>query len=209
MSGQLTLIGDREDGRRLHDFYETARWQVEALLRRLPMPKGCYVLEPMAGELAIAQPLVDRGHFVVTNDLDPRRPTELHLDAVESEFWLRFAQIPPEVVAGNPAFKVAMPMIRQAHERAVLGVVMLLRITWLEPTEDDHRGNEGRSEWLGANPPTRLIVLPRYSFRGNGSTDSATCAWFVWAKSRDFCEPGIDIVTKREMRELMAIYGER
>jgi hypothetical protein len=52
---------------------------------------------------------------------------------------------------------------------------MLLRLSYLEPTED-------RGAWLNSHPPTDLIVLPRISFTGNGKTDSVTCAWIVWRK---------------------------
>jgi hypothetical protein len=29
---------------------------------------------------------------------------------------------------------------------------------------------------------SKLIVLPRISFTGNGKTDSVTCGWFIWIK---------------------------
>jgi hypothetical protein len=36
--------------------------------------------------------------------------------------------------------------------------------------------------WLAEHPPTKLIVLPRISFTGDGKTDSVTCAWYVWER---------------------------
>ena len=66
----------------------------------------------------------------------------------------------------------------------------------MEPTDE-------RGPWLKAHPPTRVIVMPRPDYRGTGKSDSVTSAWFIWAKDREFCEPGFDFVTKAERDELM------
>lgn len=58
---------------------------------------------------------------------------------------------------------------------AIVGVAMLLRLSYLEPTKD-------RGHWLNDHPPTQMIVLPRISFTGDGKTDSVTCAWMIWHK---------------------------
>ena len=52
-------------------------------------------------------------------------------------------------------------------------MAFLLRLSFLEPTLT-------RREFLRANPPKRVIVLPRISFTGDGRTDSVTCAWLIW-----------------------------
>jgi hypothetical protein len=45
-----------------------------------------------------------------------------------------------------------------------------------------------------ANPPTNLIILPRYSFRlndkGKRQTDNVTCCWIVW---REIAMPQLPI----------------
>ena len=58
---------------------------------------------------------------------------------------------------------------------------------------------EGRGAWLAAYPPTTLIVLPRISFTGDGNTDSATCAWFVW--DRDAASQRIVVVNPVDDRQ--------
>jgi hypothetical protein len=207
----LEEVDAGDAGRRELDAYFTPAWMTRALLRRVQLPPGCHVLEPAAGELAIARVLRQAGCFVVTNDLDTTRPTNLHCDATDAAFWKRLP-LKPELVAGNPPFGVAFAIVEHAVATATFGVAMLLRITWLEPTEDKAaRGVvtvRGRGEWLAAHPPTRMVVLPRWSFRGTGS-DSAICVWCLWAIDPSFCAPGIEIVSKREMRELIALEKER
>ena len=87
----------------------------------------------------------------------------------------------------NPPFGAAPRIVPLAVEHAVAGVAMLLRLSYLEPCEN-------RSQWLSEHPPTRLIVLPRISFTGDGRTDSVTCGWFVW--ERHALQQSIEIVTK-------------
>jgi hypothetical protein len=55
---------------------------------------------------------------------------------------------------------------------------MMLRLSFKEPTE--HKNPRG--PFLETNPLTRELVMPRYSFTGDGKTDSITTAWMIWAK---------------------------
>jgi hypothetical protein len=105
----------------------------------------------------------------------------------------------PDLVITNPPFNDAFDIVRHAHGAARQGVIMLLRRTWDEPTDD-------RGDWLAAYPPTKEIVMPRWNFRrrdGKGGGDSATCAWFIWARNRHICTPGIAVISKRERDVLM------
>lgn len=156
--------------RRPMDFYATADWMVEELLRRVT-PFGA-VFECCAGAGDIAEPLRRRGHRVITNDLDATRACDSADDARNTWLWERTI---PDWTITNPPFKVATPIVENALRYSRAGVAMLLRLTWLEPTRD-------RADLLGRCPPTKLIVLPRYSFTGDGKTDSVTCAWMVWER---------------------------
>ena len=74
---------------------------------------------------------------------------------------------------------------------------MLLRLSWLEPCND-------RAQIFRADPPVRLIILPRISFRGpggrgKGRTDSVTSAWMVWGVA-----PGITWVTRQDVKRIKA-----
>ncbi len=156
--------------RRPHDFYETADWQVRALLENTRVAGS--IFEPCAGDGAIVDPLRRRGYRVTTNDLDPVRQADFNADATQPDLW---QHISPDWTITNPPFSHAEAILRRALDTSRVGVAFLLRLSFLEPTRS-------RGPLLVANPPTSLIVLPRHSFTGDGKTDSVTCAWMVWAK---------------------------
>lgn len=190
---QQPLLEVDPAARRDSDFYATPAWMTRALLDRLPALNTYRVLEPCVGNGAILRELPEDAD-VVTNDIVPRDPIlpDFLLDARQSASWLAFRKTGLlEVVITNPPFDVAFDIATRAFTAATRGLALLLRLSWLEPTEE-------RSQWLQEHPPTRLIVLPRHDFRGNGSTDSVTSAWMLWAKDATFCKPGIEIVTRAE-----------
>jgi hypothetical protein len=106
-----------------------------------------------------------------TNDIDIYLDADFHHDV--SLPW-NFPQQCDWVVS-NPPFNVASQIIPLAFEYAKVGIAMLLRLSYLEPCMD-------RDRWLRDHPPSKLIVLPRISFTGDGKTDNVTCAWMVWDK---------------------------
>lgn len=170
-----------DDGRRnAGDFYETPQWMTAALLRHHPIAMGTQarptrILEPCAGDGAIARVLLQTGRCsVLTNDIDTRHAADLHYDATGGELWADPATREIEWVISNLPFNVAFPILEQAWILARLGVALLLRKTFTEPTRE-------RGGWLSVHPPTHQVCLPRHSFRGKG-TDSVATDWFVWWK---------------------------
>lgn len=182
------------------DFYATPTWQTRALDARRPLLDwGGLHVEPCVGDGAIVRALNPALPFV-TNDLVQRGDMlpDFLLDARRPETWTAFAHAGRlDVVISNLPFDVAFDVAPLAYDAAGIGLVLLLRLSWLEPTED-------RGPWLKAYPPTRVIVLPRTDYRGNGKTDSVTSAWMLWAKQPWFCDPGFEVVTKDERDELIA-----
>jgi len=177
--------------RRPHDFYETPRWQLEALLCRVPLPPGTCVIEPCAGHGALAVPLVEHGYRVWANDLieRPAYALDSELDATQRASWEAIRrETPIQAVIANLPFALALPILALAVEFAPF-VATILRRTWDEPTHD-------RGPWLAAHPCTGQIVLPRHSYRGKGS-DSTTTAWFIWDRAGRLRQP-FDVVTKQE-----------
>lgn len=165
--------------RRKLDAYYTLAPVVKALTARVNITGP--VLEPCCGGGVIS----DLFPGCLTNDIDPDVPARWHEDATQPEFWDRFSDGmgiygPHEVdwVVTNPPFNQAFPILEHAWEHARLGVAMLLRLSFLEPTN-------GRGPWLQVHSGqmTDLIIFgsPRPSFTGNG-TDSVTTAWMVWRK---------------------------
>lgn len=153
------------------DYYPTPAWMTRSLLHYQPGISGRVVLEPCAGDGAISRVLAQVSCTVLENDIDPRHGHDWRYDATTGDLWQNI-EVP--WVITNPPFNVALAVLSRAYEHATVGVAFLLRKTFLEPTDD-------RGPWLSSHPPTRIIGLPRYSFRGTGS-DSVSCDWMIWEK---------------------------
>lgn len=200
-TSQPSMLDVNPSARRDDDFYPTPEWMTRALLRRIPLSNwnwsGDRVIEPCCGDGAILREL--RGVDVCTNDIVARDPVvpEFLLDARALESWRAFtAGQRLSICVTNPPFEYAFDIAEHAHDHVQIGLILLLRLSWLEPTIE-------RGPWLKAHPPTKLIVMPRHDFRGNGSTDSVTSAWVIWDKAGALGRGGIDFVTRRERDELM------
>ena len=161
--------------RRARDFYETAEWQIRALLAHQAIAGT--ILEPCVGDGSIARVLADvDGVHVVTNDVDPARPAACHCDAATADLYRAVG--PVDWVITNPPYRMpaCTAIVARAVEHARVGVAMMLRISFREPTAKVHP----RGPFLQAHPISRLLTLPRCSFTGNGKTDSATTEWAIW-----------------------------
>lgn len=151
--------------RRKNDAYYSAQWMVMRLLDVIHVSGR--ILEPCVGDGAISEPLRASGLSVSTNDIDDCVPTDTHGDYLLSSLG-KF-----DWIITNPPFSQAFQMLVKAFGETDRGVAFQLRLSFLEPTKE-------RVEWLHVNPPSHLIVLPRYSFTGDGKSDSVTTAWMVW-----------------------------
>lgn len=194
---QPALIDVDPVSRRDFDYYPTPAWMTRALLRRVHVFD---VLEPCAGDGAIVGVLAEHGISCLWNDIDPSRDAFWHLDATKAQSWEEFGREQPGGfryfwTVTNPPFNLAEQIVPLAVARN-LPVAMILRLSWLEPTE-------GRQRFLERHPPSRLIVLPRHDWRGSGSTDSVTSAWMIWDEGSG--RKGIEVVTKAERDELITL----
>lgn len=170
-------------GRRKLDQYFTPEEAVAELLKAVPLiSPHHHVFEPCAGMGNIAAPLICHGCSVLTNDVDPGMPTDMHADIALPENWVKYVNDGDvcvfDWIISNPPFSKAHEIVPLAVENARIGVAMLLRLSFLEPVEK----KQPRAAFLESTPPQMMIVLPRISFTGDGKTDSVTCAWFVWLK---------------------------
>ena len=179
--------------RRAFDYYPTPAWMTRALMCRVSLFD---VLEPCSGEDAIVN-VIGREKVVLTNDFDPSRPAEWNFDATLNGSWNNFDVRQSFWCVTNPPFNLADRIVPLAVKHCP-AVAMMLRLSWLEPTA-------ARARFLKLHPPSRLIVLPRHDWRGTGSTDSVTSAWFVWDEGSG--RRGIEIVTKDERDELIALFA--
>jgi hypothetical protein len=161
------------------DFYETPAWQTRVLARHVAIRGRCY--EPCVGNGAIIDAFekVPGERYWITNDIDPMWPADSHHDATSEAAWHAAS---PDWVVSNFPFNVATGIVKRAHAAAHVGVAVLLRLSWLEPTAD-------RRAFLDDNPPDLLIVLPRTRYNPNSkSVDSVTTAWMVWYTDRENCD---------------------
>lgn len=167
------------------DRYYTPAWAVEALCERLPV-SGLRVLEPCAGDGAVAEVLRRRGAVVVTGDLDVAADTDHRWDfpALVRElgaagFNARYGRF--DLVVTNPPYATpttsAADVIRAALEVAPV-VACLLRTSWLDVVDE-------REELLLTRPPAHLLALPRVGYRQPGQAGEVRgsqypSAWMLW-----------------------------
>lgn len=166
--GNIRLTGSRS----ARDFYPTDPSLTRVMIQRWGIPKGSRVLEPCAGDGAIADVLRNHGCVVTTNDIDSRWQCDTTRDFIHPDFqWPEY-----DLVVTNPPFQVAAEVVRQAL-RFAPRVIMLLRLNWMEPT--------GNRRGL-VRVMTRGLVFQRCKqtdFSGGGG-DSVTVAWFEWVRGR-------------------------
>jgi hypothetical protein len=160
--------------RRYLDQYYTPEWQTQALLANHRIEGR--VLECCHGDAAITRVLQREPGVteVVTNDIDPRVEAMHHLDATTHALYSAVG--PVDWVVTNPPYEMplCLHIVSQAVLYARVGVVMLFRISFREPTQL-------RGPFLEEHPPQRALTLPRYSYTGTGKTDSATTEWLIWS----------------------------
>ena len=170
--------------RRDFDFYETPTLMADYMVRmwiktlREAREYG-FMFEPCVGDRALVNVIENRVKDTkfVTNDVDTSRVAGNHFDMTHTHNWNRFKQkVDIGLVVTNPPFSAAFDILQNAHRIARFGVLLLLRLSFLEPTKK-------RGEWLKRNPPNRVMIFgqPRPSFTAGGN-DSVTTAWMFWSK---------------------------
>lgn len=171
--------------RQKFDLYETPESMVNDLLDYYGDWFGCLynesvtIFEPCVGKGAIFNPLKkfyeggSTPHFI-TNDIQ-QGLGDFWLDAADDQAWIgAWQDFRIDLVITNPPYNQAFEILRNAHRHARVGVIMLLRLSFLEPTKK-------RGRWLQANPPSfiRVYGSPRPKFT-EPSTDTVTTAWMGW-----------------------------
>lgn len=173
--------------KRPFEFYETAPWQVDALVDHLPeIQSGDLIWCPTVGDGSIVKRLQARisGLSFFTNDLDKARVAHHYGDATDVVTWQMMLQQcgqAPDWVIDNPPFSLELPIAQHAVAYAQKGTVLMGRLSFVEGTKT---GAYPRGEWLQAHPRQLQIALERYSFTGDGHSDSATTEWLVWSKAQ-------------------------
>lgn len=180
--------------RREHDRYFTPEFATRELIDRVSIAGK--VLECCAGDGAIRNVLDEIVH-TVTNDIVG--DCDFSYDVTKRDSWALLADRMGTIdwVVTNPTFRFAPQIIPLAFECARVGIAMQLRLSYLEPCENDKTEKQRmsrRGKWLSENKKylSNLIILPRISYTNDGRADNVTCAWFVWRKDHD-PELGCDV----------------
>lgn len=166
--------------RRQRDFYETPPWMTHALVKYVDV-QGT-IFEPCVGDHSILDALPSFIGTRYANDINPACLADWHCDAATDDAWTQLPSDGVDWVITNPPFTNPLPMeiLKRGLCVARVGVALMLRISYLEPTSDVKKHPRGL--YLSVNPPNKYLVMPRHSFTGNGSSDSATTAWMLWTK---------------------------
>ena len=167
------------------DAYYTNQLLLQQLLNKYPISKDKLILECCNGKGHISNYLKQLGYDVLTCDIDTDTNSDYHYDVIEKQFWDR---IICDTVITNPPFNVAAKILENALD-VVDEVVMLLRLSYLEPTKD-------RKLILNSYKDNLVKVIPispRPKFRNDTKgSDSVTVAWFIWNKKFSWNKLGIN-----------------
>ncbi|MGD1908193.1 MAG: hypothetical protein ACFB0C_19690 [Leptolyngbyaceae cyanobacterium] len=171
-----------------NDYYPTDRRLIQAFIQgiqhTLPGLSGPYG-EPCngAGDISGCDWPEGRWH---TNDIDPAREADSHLDATTPEFWEQFPAV--NWVITNPPFDQAVAILKLAWAHAMQGCIFLLRLSFLEPCAD-------RVDLLRMLSDHLRVVVPcnpRPPFRSDtGGGDQVTVVWLVFDRSWSWQRQGI------------------
>lgn len=171
--------------RREKDAYYTPPYMTRALLELVPEIRG-NVFEPCCGDNAIADIVKSYGpsrfRKVATNDITPLLGNYC-FDAASSLEWAT-CDYSREIdwVITNPPYdhRILLPIVKNSLQFARMGVAMLLRLSFEEPTRT---GMNARGPFLDNdnNRIVKRLVMPRHSFTGDGKSDSVTVAWMIWS----------------------------
>ena len=180
----------RKTPRQKFDLYETPEAITNDLLKFYDLWFGSLydssftIFEPCVGNGAILKPLKEYYGFynsnsspkIITNDIQ-KGLGDYNLDAADYQVWRScWKDLAPDLIITNPPYNQAFDILKNAQKHARAGVILLLRLSFLEPTKK-------RGKWLQTHPPTfmRVYGSPRPKFT-EPSTDTVTTAWMGWIR---------------------------
>jgi hypothetical protein len=121
-------------------------------------------------------------------DIDARKQPMVTADATLGQTWRDLVETfgRPEWVITNPPFADEFEILQHAISVATVGVAMISRLSFVEPTR-------ARGRWLTEHPHDQRIVLERWSYTGNGRTDASTTEWLIYVKDWRILTPPFGI----------------
>ena len=152
---------------------------IDDLLDNLPFCVQGTILEPCSGNGMLVEPMRARGYQVITNDIDPRIPADMHYDAQDPTVPYFDGY---DWVITNPPFSQAQAILENLLPRVRFGCLFLLLVSFSEPTVD-------RDKLFQTWKPNGQITTPRYRFYGDHDY-SQTTAWYGWLTGNPILYPG-------------------
>lgn len=202
----------RSRRRRLDAYYSASR-ATDYLLGTYPQVADGTVLDPTSGDGSMAYALRASLRFssVRTNDIDPKSTADSHLDACDDRLY---REVPDWVITNTPN-AVGGDLAHKAIKHARRGVVLLLRLSFLEPCGPSHLHVKGQSceevqcmrngrQWLEQLAPTKMLSMPPFRIPGHTRNDAVPMAWFLWlfGADRQLIPGGITIMRHAPKRQL-------
>jgi hypothetical protein len=162
------------------DFYETPAWVTHALFQSEKLFHHLY--EPACGTGAILRVLGQYGK-ASGSEISEASVAICKEGGLDAEVLDYLSETTPPFfgdVVMNPPYKHAAEFVRKALERSEDGmkVCALLRLNFLGSSRK-------RLDLVGPDSPLRRVhvLSKRPSFTGDGRTDAAEYAWFVFQKN--------------------------
>lgn len=126
--------------RRTLDQYQTASWQVDALVDNCPEISG-HIWCPCVGDGSLSNQLALRLPELTffTNDIDNNCAAHHHGDATDYHTWISMLtadDLAPDWIIENPPFNSELAILEHAYTVATCGVIFMARISFTEPTHD-------------------------------------------------------------------------
>lgn len=180
-----------------YEYYPTpiayVRWLREFLLDDGYALSGGLGLAPCVGAERIPTAFQDMDW--ITNDLDPAWDAHTHGDAAEAEMWEVWTGMAAardrsryDLIAENPAYSVAFPILWHAvHAEAAAVIVLHVRLSFFEATKSVPE----KVGFLASHQPKYLLHLPRYPYQksrrtGNYSQDTLPSCWAIWTAANGY-----------------------
>lgn len=175
MKTSQRIIGFKDSGRRVADFYPTPHYVLDGLLRNENFEGSIW--EPACGDGAISGVLEARGFTVTSTDIIYRGYGKGEVDFLqESTFDAR--HFVHDNIITNPPFNKANEFLLMSKRYARKKIALLLKTTFLE-------GGARYKILTDKSFPLKCMYqfVKRVQFSGNaGASGMISFAWFVWDK---------------------------
>lgn len=157
-----------------NDFYPTPLKLVRKYLTNFKpysLQPWHLILEPCAGNKEIVRVLIDSKYDVIATDISDGD----EFDATKKIYWDNLPQS-IDWVFTNPPFNCAAQILEHALDRAEVGVIAIVRASFLEPCKKRRHLLDDRIRYI-------TYVNPRPRFRADTkNTDSSTVLIVAWDK---------------------------